>query len=101
MKKTFLFPSFPNDCTSLLSKYLSKEVFEELKDKKTMAGFTLEQAINSGLENSDSGIGIYAGDIESYTTFSALFDPIIKDYHCFLISYRILLFYFYLVHQLL
>ena len=77
------YPNFPEDCTSMLCKYLTKEVFEELKDKKTANGFTLEQAINSGVMNIDSGIGVYAGDEESYSTFGALFDPIIEDYHGF------------------
>lgn len=35
----------------------------------------------SGLENHDSGVGIYAPDAEAYTTFADLFDPIIEDYH--------------------
>jgi len=77
------YPKFPTDCKSLLCKYLTPEVFEELKDKKTVNGFTLEQAINSGVQNIDSGIGVYAGDEESYTLFASLFDPIIKEYHGF------------------
>ena len=80
------YPNFPNDCKSLLSKYLTKKVYEKLKNKKTSSGFTLAQAIASGVENHDSGIGVYAGDIESYDTFAALFDPIIKEYHGFLKS---------------
>ena len=67
----------------MLCKHLSPEVFEALKDKKTANGFTLEQAINSGVQNIDSGIGVYAGDKESYTLFAALFDPIIEEYHGF------------------
>ena len=77
------YPNFPDDCNSLLCKYLTPEVFEALKNKKTSNGFTLEQAINSGVENLDSGIGVYAGDQESYSVFSALFDPIIEAYHGF------------------
>ncbi len=77
------YPNFPDDCNSLLSKYLTPEVFEALKNKKTSNGFTLEQAINSGVENLDSGIGVYAGDQESYSVFAALFDPIIEAYHGF------------------
>jgi len=75
------YPNLPKDCTSLLCKYLSFEIFQELKDKKTKFNFTLEKAINSGVENLDSGIGVYAGDEESYELFSKLFDPIIEDYH--------------------
>ncbi len=68
---------------SLMAKYLTKEVSAELKDKKTVNGFTLADAINSGVKNPDSGIGVYAGDEESYELFAALFDPIIKEYHGF------------------
>lgn len=77
------YPNFPEDCKSLLCKHLTPEVFETLKDKVTSNGFTLEQAINSGVQNIDSGIGVYAGDKESYTTFAQLFDPIIEEYHGF------------------
>jgi len=67
----------------MLCKYLTPEVFEALKDKKTTNNFTLEQAINSGVKNIDSGIGVYAGDKESYSVFAPLFDPIIQEYHDF------------------
>ena len=80
------YPNFTKEHKSLMAKYLSKEVFEELKDLKTTNGFTLEKAIKSGIDNPDSGIGVYAGDIESYTVFGALFDPIIEEYHGFLKS---------------
>jgi len=77
------YPNFPDDCTSLLSKYLTPEVFESLKELKTQNGFTLEEAISSGVVNLDSGIGVYAGDQESYSVFAPLFDPIIEEYHGF------------------
>ncbi len=77
------YPNFPKDCKSMLCKYLTKEVFNELKDRKTPNGFTLEKAINSGVKNPDSSIGVYAGDKESYEVFDLLFDPIIKEYHGF------------------
>jgi len=77
------YPNLPADCKSMLCKHLTPEVFQALKDKKTEDGFTLEQAINSGVQNIDSGIGVYAGDKESYTLFAPLFDPIIKEYHGF------------------
>jgi len=77
------FPIELQKSKSLLAKYLTKDVFELLKDKKTSNGYTLKQAINSGVKNPDSGIGVYAGDEESYTTFKELFDPIIQEYHSF------------------
>ena len=36
------------DCKSLLRKYLTKEVFDQLKDKKTSLGATLLDVIQSG-----------------------------------------------------
>ncbi len=78
------YPVLPSDCTSLLCKYLTPELYANLKDKKTANGFTLDAAIHSGVDNPDSGIGVYAGDLESYTLFGGLFDPIIEDYHGFM-----------------
>nr|KAI8759081.1 arginine kinase-like [Biomphalaria glabrata] len=68
-------------CKSLLKKYLTKDTFEKLKDKKTSHNATLGDCILSGVLNLDSGVGLYAADPESYTEFALLFDPVIKDYH--------------------
>ncbi|KAE9414640.1 hypothetical protein Angca_004471 [Angiostrongylus cantonensis] len=69
------------DCHSLLKKYLSKSVVDQLKDRKTKLGATLLDVIQSGVANLDSGVGIYAPDAEAYTLFKPLFDPVIQDYH--------------------
>uniref|UniRef100_A0A1E1XHU0 Arginine kinase n=1 Tax=Amblyomma aureolatum TaxID=187763 RepID=A0A1E1XHU0_9ACAR len=69
------------DCKSLLKKYLSKEVFDKLKNRKTAMGATLLDIIQSGVENLDSGVGLYAPDAEAYTLFADLFNPVIEDYH--------------------
>ena len=70
-----------SDCKSLLKKYLTKEVFDATKNLKTQLGATLLDCIQSGVENLDSGVGIYAPDAESYTLFAPIFNPIIEDYH--------------------
>lgn len=49
--------------------------------KKTRLGATLLDVIQSGVENLDSGVGIYAPDAESYTMFADLFNPVIEEYH--------------------
>ncbi len=77
------FPVFEPDCQSLLCRYLTRDLFDKLKERVTSNGFTLFQAIASGVINQDSNIGVYAGDAESYQLFSELFDPIIADYHGF------------------
>jgi len=70
-----------SDCKSLLKKYLTRDVFDNLKDKKTAMGASLLDVIQSGVENLDSGVGLYAPDAESYTLFAGLFNPVIEDYH--------------------
>uniref|UniRef100_A0A834RHR6 Arginine kinase n=2 Tax=Sarcoptes scabiei TaxID=52283 RepID=A0A834RHR6_SARSC len=70
-----------NECHSLLKKHLTKDIYDQLKCKKTDMGATLLDVVQSGMENLDSGVGIYAPDAQAYKTFSALFDPIIDDYH--------------------
>ena len=75
------FSIFSEKSTSLARKHLTESIFNALKDKKTPNGFSLPMALASGIRNHDSGIGIYAGDAESYGVFSALFSPIIEEYH--------------------
>ena len=75
------FPEFPETCQSLLKKYLTRDVWEQLKDRRTSAGVSLQDCNRSGLANVDSHIGLYAGDAESYTVFAPLFEPIIADCH--------------------
>lgn len=70
-----------SDSKSLLKKHLTREIFDSLKNKKTSFGSTLLDCIQSGVENLDSGFGIYAPDAEAYTVFAAIFDPMIEEYH--------------------
>ena len=71
-----------NQCHSLLKKHFNEDVLNELKTKKTSSfNSNLRDVIQSGVENLDSGIGVYAPDAESYVVFAALFDPIIEEYH--------------------
>ena len=66
---------------SLLEKNMYWSTWSDLEDKRDMYGFTFKQAIFSGCQNPDSGVGVYAGSPDSYTTFDALFDKIIGEYH--------------------
>lgn len=66
---------------SLLKKFLTEDVFDELKVKKTTRGCTLWDQIVSGVEQLDSSNGVYATDEEAYTVFAKIFDPIIEAYH--------------------
>lgn len=75
------FPTFPAGTKSLVSKFLTKDVWNQYNGKKDKAGVSFEQMVLSGCQNIDSGIGCYAGSHDSYTTFNGLFDKVIEDYH--------------------
>jgi protein-arginine kinase len=71
---------------SILKKYLTPQVYQELCDKKTANGITLESIIACGVAlplgaNPPRGLGVYVGDAECYTTFSPLLNPMIAEYH--------------------
>ena len=77
-------PTFPpGQQGSLLCKFLTQDVWDELKNAEDSAGFSFKEAIFSGCKNPDSGIGVYAGSHDSYSTFKSLLHPIIYDYHKF------------------
>ena len=78
-----VFPSIldPPEVKSYLKKYLTRDLFEQLKNLKTSRGTTLVGCILSGLVNLDSSTGIYAGDEESYELFGPLFYPTVEEYH--------------------
>jgi hypothetical protein len=40
-----------------------------------------QRLIQSGVDNLDSGIGVYAGDESTYSLFAPLLDPILHEYH--------------------
>ena len=68
-----------------MSKCLTKEIYEKLCDKKTPSGFSLDQAIQTGVDNPGHPfimtVGCVAGDEESYEVFADLFDPVIEKRH--------------------
>lgn len=71
---------------SLLQKYLTPELRLALADVRTSNNFGIADVIRSGTENPDSSVGVYAGDQESYSKFSPLFDRVIEDYHGFSVT---------------
>ncbi|KAJ6647348.1 Arginine kinase [Pseudolycoriella hygida] len=68
-------------CTSLLKRYLTPDVYRNLKNEETTNHTTLVDCVSSGLEIHESLIGVYAPEVDVYTTFGELFNPIIEDYH--------------------
>ena len=75
------FPKFPAGTKSLLMKHLTPEIWAKLADKKDKHGVSFKQCIFSGCQNTDSGVGVYAGSHDSYIVFAELFDKINEAYH--------------------
>ena len=71
-------PAFTPEHKSLMAKFLTPEMWEKLKDKKTAMGYTLSNAIQTGVDTPHLGVGITAGDEESWETFKDIYYPIIK-----------------------
>jgi arginine kinase len=74
-------PYFPSGTSSLLSKCLTKDVWEQCKNRRDKFGFTFKQCIFSGSKWTNSGVGVYAGSHDSYYAFAPFMDKIIESYH--------------------
>ncbi|XP_034397342.1 creatine kinase U-type, mitochondrial-like [Cyclopterus lumpus] len=89
-ERTKLYPpsaDFPdlrkhNNC---MAAALTPTIYGHLRDKKTPNDWTLDQCIQTGVDNPGhpfiKTVGMVAGDEESYEVFAELFDPVIKDRH--------------------
>ncbi|DBA05131.1 TPA: hypothetical protein N0F65_004981 [Lagenidium giganteum] len=77
------YPMFTPKHRSLMAKHLTRELYEKLKDKKSSKGYTLDQAIQTGIDNAHLGVGIVAGDEECYEVFKDIIDPVIEGWHGF------------------
>merc|ERR1712018_345390 len=68
-----------------MAKALTPAIYARLRDKKTVNGCTLDQCIQTGVDNPGHPyimtVGAVAGDEESYEVFKDLFDIIIDDRH--------------------
>ncbi|XP_030921716.1 creatine kinase M-type-like, partial [Geospiza fortis] len=68
-----------------MAKVLTPALYAKLRDKETPSGFTLDDVIQTGVDNPGHPfimtVGCVAGDEESYEVFKELFDPVIQDRH--------------------
>ncbi|PFX33857.1 creatine kinase B-type-like isoform X1 [Stylophora pistillata] len=70
---------------NMMANHLTPDLYESLRFINTPCGFTLDQAIQVGVDNLgvpwQRASGIIAGDSYSYEEFAPLFDAIIEEYH--------------------
>ncbi len=74
-------PKFTDKHKSLMAKFLSQEVFDKLKDAKSSKGYSLSNAIMTGVVTPHLGVGCTAGDEECWDLFKDLYYPVIKGWH--------------------
>lgn len=74
-------PNFSDKHKSAMSRHLTQEVFDKLRDAKSSKGYTLSNVIMTGVVTPHLGVGATAGDEECWEIFKDLYYPIIKDWH--------------------
>ncbi|XP_048376588.1 creatine kinase U-type, mitochondrial-like isoform X1 [Stegostoma tigrinum] len=71
-----------NNC---MASCLTPAIYAKLRDKTTSSGWTLDQCIQTGVDNPGhpfiKTVGMVAGDEESYEVFADIFDPVIMERH--------------------
>jgi len=67
---------------SLTCKHLTKELWDKYSAHETKtAKFTLAKCMACAVDYDDQGVGLYAGDWDSYRDFAEFFDLVIQEYH--------------------
>jgi creatine kinase len=74
-------PHFSAKHRSAMSRHLTQELFDRLKDVSSSKGYTLHNSIMTGVVTPHLGVGATAGDEECWELFKDLYYPIIKDWH--------------------
>lgn len=74
-------PNFTAKHKSLMSKVLTEELFDKLKDKTSNKGYSLSNVIMTGVVTPHLGVGATSGDEDSWEVFKDLFYPIIQGWH--------------------
>lgn len=74
-------PKFTDKHKSAMAKFCTAEVFEKLKDVKSDKGYTLSNAIMTGVVTPHLGVGCTAGDEDCWEKFKDLYYPVIKEWH--------------------
>ena len=68
-----------------MSRVLTEGMYNQLSGLKTPTGFTLDQAIQTGVDNPGHPfimtVGCVAGDEETYEVFADMFDAVIEARH--------------------
>lgn len=87
LKKEELIANYPAlwNHRNLMAKHLTPEIYVRLSVRTTAGGFSLDQAVQSGVDCPGDphcvSVGFVAGEEESYTLFAELFLPIIEERH--------------------
>ncbi|XP_067901183.1 creatine kinase M-type-like [Heterodontus francisci] len=87
LKKLSAEEEFPNlsKNQTYMANILTIQMYKRLRDRATQSGFTLDDVIQPGVDNSEHSctrtVGCVAGDAESYSVFMEFFDPLIELYH--------------------
>jgi creatine kinase len=74
-------PKFTPKHRSAMTRALTQATFDKLKDVKSSKGYTLSNAIMTGVVTPHLGVGCTAGDEECWEIFKDLYYPVIQEWH--------------------
>ena len=75
------YPRLKSSNKSLCYKCLTPEIYAKYKDVKTENGFSFDSAIQPACDAPHLGVGMVAGDEDSYACFKDMYDAIIEGWH--------------------
>lgn len=74
------FPVFPEGSKALVITHLTRPIWEKYAKAKTSLGHDLYECISLALQKTESKIGIYAADGESYEVYKEVFLPVVEEF---------------------
>ena len=68
---------------SWMAKFITEDIFDKYKGLVSggQGNWTIARAINTGVMFPKAGMGMHAGDAESYDTFIDIYRPCVEAYH--------------------
>ena len=75
------FPTYTAAHRALAARLLRPDVYASLRPLRTRAGYSLDRALQCGVDVPHLRVGFTAGDAQSYALFAPLLDPLVAQWH--------------------
>jgi creatine kinase len=75
------FPTYTATHRALAARLLRPALYASLRPLRTRAGYSLDRALQCGVDLPHLRVGFTAGDAQSYALFAPLLDPLVAQWH--------------------